>query len=433
MRASHAVSRRQFMRRASIGAGAFPLIMGGSLRGDDRPTPSNRIVFGTIGLGGMGNGDMNGFMHRDDVQMVAVCEVDGKRRGDARAKVEAYYAGKSESGAYKGCDAYNDFRELLARRDIDAVVIATPDHWHVPIAVAAAKAGKDIYCEKPLTLTVEEGRVLSDTVRRYGRVLQVGSQQRSGHRFRYACELVRNGRIGKVRTIYANIGGAPRCGVEPVMPVPEVLDYDRWLGPAPWAPYTAKRCHGSFRWIFDYSGGKMTDWGAHHNDIAQWGNGADSSGPVAVEGKGSFPSEGLFNVPTSFEVTYTYANGVTLICRSKGENGIRFEGSDGWVFVSRSRIDASPKKLLTSVIGPDEIHLYESKDHRGNLVDCIRTRSEPVATAEIGHRSASVCHLGNIAMILGRKLKWNPETERFVGDPVAGRMLGRAMRSPWRV
>ena len=432
MPASHAVSRRQFMRRASLGTGALPLFLAGAARGDDRPNPSDRIVFGTIGLGGMGNGDMSGFMHRDDVQMVAVCDVDGKRCGDARAKVEAYYAGKTESGAYKGCDAYSDYRELLARSDIDAVVIATPDHWHVPVAVAAAKAGKDIYCEKPLTLTVEEGRVLSDTVRRYGRVLQVGSQQRSGQRFRYACELVRNGRIGKLQTIYANIGGAPSCGVEPIMPVPDVLDYDMWLGPAPWAPYTAKRCHGSFRWIFDYSGGKMTDWGAHHNDIAQWGNGTERSGPVAIEGKGTFPSEGLFNVPTSFEVAYTYANGVTLICRSKGENGIRFEGSDGWVFVSRSRIDASPKKLLSSVIGPDEIHLYESKDHRGDLVDCIRTRAEPMASVEIGHRSATVCHLGNIAMILGRKLKWNPATERFVGDAAADRMLGRAMRSPWR-
>ena len=433
MPTSCAVSRRQFMRRASIGAGSLPLILGGSLRGDDRPSPSNRIVFGAIGLGSMGNGDMNGFMHRDDVQMVAVCDVDSKRRGDAHKRVEAYYAGKSDSGVYKGCDAYTDYRELVARPDIDAVVIATPDHWHVPIAVAAAKAGKDIYCEKPLTLTVEEGRVLSDTVRRYGRVLQVGSQQRSGHRFRYACELVRNGRIGKVRTIYANIGGAPACGVEPVMPVPEGFDYDQWLGPAPWAPYTTKRCHGRFRWIFDYSGGKMTDWGAHHNDIAQWGVGADGSGPVAVEGKGSFPAEGLFNVPTSFEVTYTYANGVTLICRSKGENGIRFEGSDGWVFVSRSRIDAHPKKLLTSVIGPDEVHLYESKDHRADLVECIRTRAQPVAPAEVGHRSATVCHLGNIAMILGRKLRWDPEAERFVGDRVADRMLGRAMRSPWRV
>ncbi|MBT3379822.1 MAG: Gfo/Idh/MocA family oxidoreductase [Lentisphaerae bacterium] len=432
MAKSPGMDRRTFLSRAGVSIGAFPFILSNRSLGG-QAAPSNRFAFASIGIGGMGGGNLGGFMNRENVQIVAVCDADGSRCSAAQKRVNKHYAGKTASGAYKGCDAYSDFREIIARDDIDGVIISTPDHWHVPIAVAAAKSGKDMYCEKPLTLTVGEGRVLSDTIRRYGRVLQVGSQQRSGRNFRFACELVRNGRIGKLERIYANIGGAPSTGVHVPMDVPGGFDYDMWLGSAPWAPYTKARCHGSFRWIFDYSGGKMTDWGAHHNDIAQWANGADRSGPVAVEGTGRFPSDGLYNVPTQFEVTYTYANDVVLTCRSTGENGIRFEGSDGWIFVSRSRIDGHPKSLLRETIAPDEIHLYESRDHRANLLECMATRRETVAPAEVGHRSATVCHIGNIAMILGRKLKWDPDRERFAGDEVANRMLDRSRRSPWRL
>jgi len=424
-------SRREFIRTSAVaGAAALtrPLFAAGP-----RTSPSNRIVLAGIGLGGMGNADLGGFINRDEVQVVAVCDVDTAHREAARQRVDRHYANQTRSGRYRGCAAYNDFRELLARDDIDAVVIATPDHWHVPIAVAAARAGKDMYCEKPLTLTVHEGRVLSDTIRSHGRVLQVGSQQRSSRQFRFACELVRNGRIGRLLRIETRIGGAPSCGIEPPMPVPEGFDYDFWLGQAPEAPYTRKRCHGSFRWVRDYSGGKMTDWGAHHNDIAQWALGTEHGGPVEVDGVGVFPDNGLFNVPTSFDVTYRYANGVILVCSSRGENGVFFQGTDGWIFVSRSRIDADPKSLLKETLGPDEIHLYESRDHRGNFLECLRTRSEPIAPVEVGHRSATVCHIGNISMLLGRKLRWNPKTEQFAGDQAANRMLRRTMRSPWRV
>ncbi|NOY82816.1 MAG: Gfo/Idh/MocA family oxidoreductase [Kiritimatiellaeota bacterium] len=431
MRSVSPLSRRKFLRTGA--AAGMVVLVRPALGGAPRVAPSNRITVGSIGLGGMGNANLGGFINRNEIQVVAVCDVDAAHREAARERVERHYAAQTRSGVYRGCAAYNDFRELLARPDIDVVVIATPDHWHVPIAVAAARAGKDMYCEKPLTLTVHEGRVLSDTVRRHGRVLQVGSQQRSSRRFRFACELVRNGRIGRVLKVETRIGGAPSCGIEPPMPVPEGFDYDFWLGQAPEAPYTRLRCHGSFRWLFDYSGGKMTDWGAHHNDIAQWALGTERSGPVEVDGVGVFPEEGLFNVPIRFDATYRYADGVVLTCTSRGENGVFFQGTDGWVFVSRSRIDAHPKSLLKETIGTNEIHLYDSRDHRGNFLECVRTRAEPIAPPEIGHRSATVCHIGNISMLLGRKLRWDPHKEIFPDDAAANRMLRRAMRSPWRI
>jgi len=270
-------------------------------------------------------------------------------------------------------------------------------------------------------------------------VLQTGSQQRSDDRFRFACELVRNGRIGKLHTIRVEIprNTRPNPLDWQVEEVPKGFDYDMWLGPAPWAPYTKHRCHYEFRFIFDYSGGQITNWGAHYLDIAQWGNGTDYTGPVEIVGRGQFPKHGLFTTATKMNVEYTYANGVKLICTTRpddaNEGKIRFEGSDGWVFVNRSRIDAHPKTILESTIGPNETHLYNSTDHSQNSLDCIKLRKEPVAGVEIGHRSASLCHLGNIAMLLGRKLKWNPEKEHFINDTTADRMLGRSMRSPWRI
>jgi len=380
------VTRRQFLKGSAVAAGAaiaFPAIVPSSVFG--AKAPSNRITMGCIGMGGKGTGNMRGFKGMSGCEVVAVCDADVKHMAKA---------GQAAGLTANSC--YTDFREVLARDDIDAVSIATPDHWHVLISVAAVRAGMDVFCEKPLTLTIAEGRVLADEVKRYGRVFQTGSQQRSGSEFRFACELVRNGRIGKLH------------------------------------PYTEQRCHYQFRFILDYSGGQMTNWGAHYLDIAQWGNAADDTGPIEIVGSGDFPKTGLFTTAQNENIEYTYANGVKLFLKS-GSGHTRFEGTRGWVDVTRGKIDAEPKSILTSKIGPDEIHLYDSNDHKQNFLDCIKSRKDTICTAEIGHRSSSVCHLGNIAMQLGRKLKWDPKTERFINDPAANNMLTRAMRAPWRL
>lgn len=421
---ARSISRREFLKGSSVAATAVafaPIIVPSSVFGAS--APSNRITIGSIGVGGMGTSDMKGFKGNPNAEVVAVCDVDAGHRKEA-CKI----AGLDPKSSY------NDFRELLARDDIDAVVVATPDHWHVPISIAAVRAGKDVYCEKPLTLTIAEGRALADEVRRYGRILQTGSQQRSSDNFRFACELVRNGRIGKVHTVRVGVPGNNRT-CEPTWtpePVPEGLDYDLWLGPALWAPYHRQRCHYEFRFILDYSGGQPTNWGAHHLDIAHWGLGMDNSGPVEIVGNGEFPTTGLFTTATKVYFETTYANGVKLICQTGGSN-TRFEGADGWVDVSRGDLKTLPESLKKEIIGPDEIHLYQSRDHKQNFLDCIKSRKDPIAGAETGHRSATLCHLGNIAMLLGRKLKWDPVKERFIGDLAANSMLARSMRAPWRL
>ncbi len=404
--------------------------------------PSERIAIGCIGVGRMGNGDLGEALGAGQVQVVAVCDVDANRAGNAKERVERHYASRSATGSYTGCTAYGDFRELVAREDIDAVQIATPDHWHVLPALAAARSGKDIFLQKPLSLTIEEGRVLSDTVRRYGRVFQVGSQQRSDARFRRACELVRNGRIGQLKTVKVGFGADPGTTPQPVMPIPAGLDYDFWLGPAPWAPYTEKRVHpakgyGRPGWlrITDYGAGMITGWGSHHNDIAQWGMGTEYSGPVEIVGEAEFPRDGLWDVHGRFRIEYTYASGVKVICAdtTKNKQGVLFEGTEGWVYVRRGFIDAEPKSLLESTIKPDEIHLYKSNSHKGNFYECIKSRKQTVAPVEVAHRSCSVCLLGHIAMRLGRKLRWDPAGEVFVGDAEANKMISRPMRSPWHL
>ncbi len=435
-------TRRQFLKgSATVVTGLLaPVFVPASVFGAE--APSNRITLGCIGVGRQGTGDMREFLGLSACQVVAVCDVDAKRVANARKTVETHYAKQSSGGAYKGCKTYADFRELVAQADIDAVSIVTPDHWHTLPAIAAAKAGKDIFLEKPLTLTIEEGRVLSDTVRRYNRVFQVGSQQRSDTRFRQACELVRNGRIGKVHTVKVGFGIDPPTGTEPTMPVPEGLDYDFWLGPAPWAPYTENRVHpqkdyGRPGWlrIADYGAGMITGWGAHHNDIAQWGLGTEYTGPVEIEGQTEYPKDGLWDVHGLFRIEYTYANGVKVICadEEKNKSGVTFEGDQGWVWVTRGRIDTEPKSLLTSTIGPNEIQLYKSNNHKGNFLDCIKSRALTIAPVEVAHRSCTVCLLGEIAMRLGRKLKWDPDKERFTNDDQANRMLARTMRSPWKL
>jgi len=317
-----------------------------------------------------------------------------------------------------------------------------PDHWHALIAHYALEAGKDVYCEKPLTYTIDEGKKLVAAARRYGAVFQTGSQQRSDRRFRLACELVRNGRIGALQRVDTHIGDIDSGSWEAVTAPPPELDWNFWLGPAPYAEYCKNRVHYQFRWFQDYSGGKMTDWGAHHNDIAQWGIGADGDGPVNVEATGTFHADGPHDVPGTFDVKYTYANGVELHCHALGENGVKFTGADGWVFVSRSRIELqlgdknwADYDAILKVVSRDDFatRLYVSDHHHNNWLDCIHSRERPVCDVEIGHRSVTVCHLGNLAIKLGRELQWDPAAEEFVGDDEANRLRSKPMRSPWQL
>ncbi|MFC1539801.1 Gfo/Idh/MocA family protein [Candidatus Latescibacterota bacterium] len=428
------VKRRNFIKAAAVTAFGAPYIVPSSVFGQN--APSNRITIGHIGVGGMGVSDMRRFLPRDDAQIVAVCDVDKSHRLEAKKLAEETYAEKKNANSYTGCDDYNDFRDLIGREDIDAVSIATPDHWHAITAITAADAGKDIYCEKPIALTIAEGRAMCDAVKRNNIVWQTGSQQRSDRNFRFACELVRNGRIGELKKIFVGLPTGSALNEPPeVIPVPDGFDYDFWLGPAPEAPYTANRCHWNFRWIMDYSGGQLTDWAGHHIDIAHWGMDVEHTGPVDIEGQGNFPRDGLWNTATTYHFECTYKNGLILDVSNNTRNrqGVRFEGTDGWVYVRRGEIDAEPKSLLTSMIGRDEIHLYRSDNHGANFIDCVRSRELTIAPIEILHRSVSVAHLGNIAMLLKRKLNWNPDIERFVNDSEADRMLARSMRSPWHL
>jgi predicted dehydrogenase len=325
---------------------------------------------------------------------------------------------------------------VLARKDIDAVVIGTPDHWHSYICIAAMRAGKDVYCEKPLTLTIDEGKKIVKAWRETGAVFQTGSQQRSDDRFRLACELVRNGRIGKLKKVEAHLPTGPTGGPFETKPVPEGFDWDMWLGQTPMTDYVKERTHGSFRWWLEYSGGMLTDWGAHHNDIAQWGLGMDRSGPVSVQAYGKGPSIGCdcYSTFPEFDVTFMYENGIPLHVTNQGENGVRFEGENGWIFVTRGKIAASDQKLLDEPLPAGAIKLYESNDHAGNWIECIRSRKQPICDAEIGHRSVSVCHLANISLRLGgRKLQWDPKREMFKNDREANALLRREARGPWQV
>jgi len=446
------LTRRQFLKGSAVaaigmawvGQAVVPALVFGN------NAPSNRITVGMIGMGRQAyHSNLKSFLHSPDTQVVAVCDVDAWRLDNAQKTVEKHYAEERVSGTFKGCSIYKDFRELLARTDIDTVMISTPDHWHVPMAIAAARAGKDICCEKPLTLSIAEGRALSDVVQRYSRVFRTDSEFRSHSCFQRACELVLNGRIGRVHTIRTGVpAGDQPCGPQPKMPVPEELDYEMWLGPASYAPYTLNRVHprqsyqrpGWMR-VLDYCEGMVTNWGAHLNDIAQWGNGTERTGPVEVEGSGRYPSDGLWNVLLSFEISYRYANGVRLFY-SISRPYVRFEGTDGWVeadYNSRG-IKAYPASILKSPIGTDEgSRLAGSQTHlplkseKSDFIDAVKTRGQTLADAEVGHRTTSLCQLGHIAIQVGRKLKWDPDTERFINDDTANRLLSRPMRSPWRL
>lgn len=431
--------RRQFLRRAGlavIGAAGAPLIVPSRVLGRNGVvSPGSKIAIGCIGVGSMGTSNMQSFLQKSDARIVAVCDVDTKRREEARDRVDRHYG-------TKGCAMYHDFRELLARPDIDAVSIATPDHWHALIAVAAAEAGMDIYGEKPLGYSIPEGRAIVDAVERHGAIWQTGSWQRSQRNFRHACELVRNGRIGTVKTVRVGLPEGYSIndnGGYHVTDPPPGFDYDFWLGPAPMVPYSPNRCHWNFRWISDYGGGQLTDWAGHHCDIAQWGMGTELSAPVEIEGVAEYPdgADGLFDTPTGYRFECRYAEGFTMIVADSAKQpkgmGVQFMGSEGWIWVDRGGFDASDPKLLTSVIAPDEIHLYRSDDHHENFLECVRTRQKTVTPAEVAHRSIMIGHLGIIAMKLGRKVRWDPAAERFPDDPEANRLLGRPMRGPWHL
>ncbi|MCC7084173.1 MAG: Gfo/Idh/MocA family oxidoreductase [Pirellulales bacterium] len=425
--------------------------------------PSNRIHIGFIGLGNQSKIDLPNFLKNDDVQVLAVCDVntgsDGYRdpkdflgREPGKQKVEAYYADRQPSGTYKGCDAYTDFRDVLARDDLDAVVIVAPDHWHAVMTVAACAAGKDVYCEKPLSLTVADGQSMVKAVRQYKRILQTGSQHRSSDAIRRGCELVRNGRIGKLQRIFTFVAennfAGPGPGWTP-MPVPKGFDYPMWLGPALDAPYHADRCLYKFRFIADYSGGQTTNFGAHSLDVAQWGHGTELTGPVEFADMGSeWPTPGsLFTTATKVAFEARYADGVTLVCETRQPGfGARFEGSEGWVQLDSNGLRCSPESLKTTFIGPNEIHLPVSvlgdlamedsaaeSRHVRNFLNAVKSRQDPIEPVEVGHRTASMCHLGNIAMQLKRKIKWDPEAEKIVGDDEAASMLSRPKRVPWTI
>jgi predicted dehydrogenase len=380
---------------------------------------------GAIGVGSQGTGDMRGFLSKPEVQMVAVCDVEKAHRDRAKKLVDERYGNGD-------CGSYLDFREVIDRGDLDAVLLALPDHWHAVPAIAAARAGLDIHGQKPLARSVREGRAICDAVHRYGRVWQTGSQQRSDYKFRRACELVRNGRIGKIQKIEVGLPTGGATDVKPITEVPEGLDWDFWLGPAPYVPYRGV-VHWNWRWIMDYSGGQLTDWAGHHIDIAHWGMGWDRTGPVEIEGTGNYPDEGLYNVPSEYRFTCKYADGLVMTVANNRQltQGAKWYGEKGWIHVNRGGLSASHEKILKEEIGPNETHLYESRDHKQNFLDCVKNRKLTICPAEVGHRSISVALLGEIAMLTGRKIKWDPDKEEIIGDPEASVLLGRSYREPW--
>jgi len=425
------VTRRAFLKGAAAAAAAPYFVPASALGRGGWISPNERITVGFIGIGNMGGGHLGGFLDDKQLQVIAVCDVDAVKRGNAKKQVEEKYAADRQAGTFKGCDEYNEFERLLERKDIDAVLAATPDHWHAIIAISACRAGKDIYCEKPLSLTVREAWAMRDAARRYGRVFQTGSQQRSESNFRFACELVRSGRIGRLQEVYVNIGPPSQEKFFPEQPVRPGLDWDRWLGPAPWAPYNEERCSGNYgggwRHVRDYSGGMTTDWGAHHFDIGQWGMGMDGTGPVEILP----PNE-------KAHMTFKYANGYVMYRADKAEghgnvNGVLFVGTEGRIEVNRGYFRTWPEEIGRTPLGPNDVHLYESPGHRQDWINCIRNRQRPICDVEIGASSVTVCHLGNIAFWLNRPIKWDPVKREIIGDEEASRWLDRPKRAPWRL
>ena len=439
------ISRRTFVRSMLGGMaglmGVPALVPSRVLGGSGQTAPSDRIVLGCIGVGGMGTGHARRFLQYQDVRVAAVCDVRKTYLDRAKKAVDEYYGDQA-------CGAYSDFRELLARGDVDAVVIATPEHWHALIGIEAARQGKHMYYEKPMSLTVAEAKAVRETVNRYGVVFQFGTQQRSSRDYRFTCELVRNGRIGQLQTIMIGSAGGDYSHIpeQPPQPVPPGFDYDMWLGPAPLAPYCDIRVSNTWMFISDYGLGCLDGaWGIHDVDIAQWVNDSDASGPIEVEGRGRFYDD-IRDAAYSWEVEHTYANGVRLIhmdlvtARKRAEQfrlrnymaSVLF-GTEGWIYVSRQGMQTNPESLMRTVIGPNEVRVIKSDNHHRNFLDAIRTGRQTISPVEAAVRAETVCQQAHIAMVLGRKLRWDPVREAFIDDEEANRMLSRAMRSPWRL
>lgn len=455
-------SRRAFLHNslkasvvASLASNGFPSIVPSRVFGQN--APSNRINIGAIGNGRISRShDMPGVWKYDIAQIIAVCDLDKKRAKDAESLANRQYSNRTGT-SFSGVKVYYDYRELLQNKDIDAVLVSVPDHWHALIGIDAVEAGKDVYLQKPASLTIAEGRALSNAVHRTGRIMQIGSQQRSSAQFRYAAELVRNGRIGQLKTVYVGLPGDPSGKEEPEMPVPENLNYEMWLGSTPYVYYTEKRVHpqNSYDrpgWLRceQFGAGMITGWGAHHIDSAHWGMDTEYTGPVEVWGTAEFPKSGLWDVHGIFTTEALYANGVKMIVSNELPNGIKFEGTEGWIFVTRGNyratasdpvpdasgtkpLDASDPKIIKSEIGPNEIHLYESSDQHGNWLECVNSRKDPISPIEIGHRACSTCLIHHMAMKLKRKLYWDPINERFRNDDEANSMLSRPQRWPYMI
>jgi predicted dehydrogenase len=423
----------------AAGAVGFPYIIRPSALGKaGEVAASKRITVGCVGVGPQGSAVMGNFLAQKDVRVVAVSDVKSNVREAAQNNVNKYYQDT-------GCAAYNDFRELIGRDDIDVVLVATPDHWHVLVALAAVKAGKDVYVEKPLGISLEQDQALRAAVHRHGRVFQFGTQQRSSRDFRFACELVRNGRIGKLHTTNVWSPGSESGGSPKPVPAPEWLDYNMWLGPAPSTPYTEDRCSNKLWWfISDYAIGFIAGWGIHPIDIALWGGGDKLSGPIEIEGKGTWPTKGVCDTAMNWNVVCKYGSGITLNFTGfpfpeewqkrygrTTSHGTAFEGTEGWVHVDREGINAHPKELLSTQFGPSDIRLYESNNHVRNLLDCVKSRAATICPVDEAVRGDAICQISDIAIRLEQKLNWDPVKERFVNNDAANRRLTRVMRSPW--
>ncbi len=460
MKKSYQLSRRSFVKTSVLGtAGAFvaPIIVPSNVLGKN--APGNKINIGQIGCGRIGREhDIPNTIKHDIARFVACSDLDTKRLGEGKQYIENWYTNRLKKPNYVDVKMYQDYKELLQNKDIDAVIISLPDHWHAQVAIEAALAGKNIYLQKPASLAIKEGRQMSNVVNRTGVIFQMGSQQRGADpwpQFKRACELVRNGRIGKVHTIYVGLPGDPSGPEAPEMPVPSNLNYDMWLGSTPSVYYTETRVHPQKDysrpgWLRcqQFGAGMITGWGAHHIDTAHWGMGTEFTGPIELEGTAEFPKSGLWDVHGPFKVSAKYANGVTMHISGDYPNGIKFEGSEGWIFVTRGSyaattsdpvavsrnqksLDASDPKILQSVIGEDEIHLYYAEEQHKNWLDCIISKEKTIAPAEVGHRSCTTCLLSHIAMKAKRKLYWDPVRERFINDDDANKLLSLPQRKPY--
>ncbi len=451
------MKRRKFIGKTALGTLAsvgFPSIVPASVIGKN--APSNKINIGQIGCGRIARShDLIDTMAYDVANVMAVCDLDSKRMKDAKELVDKFYQEKKGEINYKGTKVYGDYREMLMDKDIDAVLISTPDHWHAQPAMEAAMAGKDIYLQKPTSLTVKEGRQLVNAVKKNKVILQVGTQQRAMPQFRIAAELVRNGRIGNLHTVKIGLPGDPSGPEALAMPIPKNLNFDMWLGSTPEVPYTEIGVHpqegyGRPGWLRheNYGAGMITGWGQHHFDSAAWGMDTEMVGPLSVQAIADFPKSGLWNVHGDFMVKHEYNNGISVLTSGGYPNGVRYEGSEGWIFVSRGAyvasssdpvaiekskkaLDASDPKILESKIGPNETHLYKIDDQHGNWLDCIQSRKDPISPVDMGHMACVVCLISHIAMKIPRKLHWNSKAERFINDDQANALLTRSQRKPY--